>query len=168
MKLYCLLFLLGVGSVMHAGCQGNGTAKEQVADSSMAAHADTVIRGISHPMSGIVLDSNEITSFLGRFPEFREFAGDFRMFYRSRAFNYAWYDQAGLIEPADVLLAHLQETKDRYISYQIPYVDTLRKLFQHEQEGANRTSPDPLSELMLTGQYFHYAKKRWAQRLEGR
>jgi murein L,D-transpeptidase YcbB/YkuD len=170
MKIYNLLLLLFTGSVMHAGCQGGGTPKDSIADSSLAVYADTVIRGISHPMSGIMLDSNEIESFLKAFPEFREFTGDFRLFYRNRSYNYAWYDESGLIEPADVLLAHLQETKDRYISYNIPYVDTLRRLFQHDNDNevANRVSADPLTELMLTGQYFHYAKKRWGQRLEGK
>lgn len=139
-------------------------------DTTVLAEADTVIRGISHPLSGIVLDSLMIEGFLKTFPQFKEFANDFRLFYRNRSFNYAWFDQGGLIEPAQVLMSHMQETKDRYISYNIPYQDTLRKMFGHDDntEDINRLKPDPTSELMLTGQYFHYAKKRWGQRLEGK
>jgi murein L,D-transpeptidase YcbB/YkuD len=125
--------------------------------------------GISSPLSGITLDSNEIARFLKNFPEFKAFAGDFRLFYQNRSYNYSWFDQDGLIEPASVLLAHLEETKERYISYSIPYPDTLRKMFSDDVtgEGLRGRKPDPTSELMLTGQYFNYARKRWGQRLEG-
>jgi murein L,D-transpeptidase YcbB/YkuD len=168
--LWSLLMLSGL-SIYAAGC-GNGEGSKTssaIQDSVQANIEDTVIRGISHPLSGIVLDSMEIVRFLKAFPEFKEFSKDFSLFYRNRSYNYAWYDQGGLIEPADVLMSHMQETKDRFISYKIPYQDTLRKLVNHDdnQRTSGSAKPDPTIELMLTGQYFHYAKKRWGQRLEG-
>jgi murein L,D-transpeptidase YcbB/YkuD len=171
-KSQVLTILLPFVAVLFMECQGNGgnqTVTNGTDSGKVTATADTVIMGISNPLSGIVLDSNEITVFLNKFPEFKEFAGDFRLFYRNRSYNYSWFDQQGLIEPAEVLLSHLEETRERYISYKIPYQDTLRKLFRDDEsrEGLAPRKPDATTELMLTGQYFHYAKKRWGQRLEG-
>jgi murein L,D-transpeptidase YcbB/YkuD len=170
-KFFLPVMLLTGLSFYAAGCrngEGRQTASSSL-DSVQAVVEDTVIRGISHPLSGIVLDSMEIVSFLKSFPEFKEFSKDFSLFYGNRSYNYAWYDQGGLIEPADVLMSHMQDTRNRYISYSIPYQDSLRKMVSHDdnQRATSTTTPDPTVELMLTGQYFHYAKKRWGQRLEG-
>jgi murein L,D-transpeptidase YcbB/YkuD len=147
------------------GNKGNG----HVTVSKKNTDQDTVLQGISHPLSGIVFDSNEVKAFLIKFPEFREFSGEFRNFYESRAYNYAWYDSHGLIEPAEVLLAHLQEPDSIGLPMKVPYRDTLQKLFHYNDhtEDLNHLKPDITSELLLTGQYFHYAKVKYGQRLSG-
>ena len=166
---FAVLFTLVIG-LAYCGCQGSGkTDPKALPVAQPASLADTVIQGISNPLSGIAFDSTELASFFKKFPAFAEFKSAYLAFYRSRDYNYAWYDQKGIIEQASVLLAHLQETSNRYISYEIPYKDTLHKLFLYEdsKETKAQGKPDITSELLLTGEYFHYAKKRWGQRLDG-
>ena len=169
------IFPLGLLTLILAlfwACQSNGKTDSRLSLRDTlppGAVADTILPGISNPLSGIPFDSLEISGFMKKFPAFKEFESAFRSFYRSRSYNYAWYDQGGLIEQASVLLAHLQETNNRYISYEIPYKDTLHKLFLYEdhKEERMKNGVDITSELLLTGEYFHYAKKRWGQRLDG-
>jgi murein L,D-transpeptidase YcbB/YkuD len=158
--------------VFGSACGGSDAGKlvSNSRDTIPMVDSSAVMRSIAHPLSGLSLDSGEIDRFLKKFPDFKEFSEDFRLFYRNRSFNYAWFDQGGLIEQAGVLLAHLEETKDRYISYNVPYQDTMRSIFLLEDGPDDRSGikPDPTAELMMTGQYFHYARKRWGQRLDGK
>ncbi|HLO82567.1 MAG TPA: L,D-transpeptidase family protein [Chitinophagaceae bacterium] len=151
-------------------CHGNtdtNNGDDQFKTDLLRTNTDTSLQGISHPLSGIEFDSNQVERFLVKFPEFRDYSREFRNFYRSRSYNYAWYDDQGLIEPAHVLLAHLQTSDSIGLPMKIPYRDTLQKLFHYDDhaEDLNHLKPDITSELLLTGQYFHYAKVKYGQRL---
>jgi murein L,D-transpeptidase YcbB/YkuD len=159
-------------SIFLIQCTGNPVNSGSLDSAGTKAkqiETESVLAGFSNSLSGIVLDSAAFPLFFSQFPAFKEFADDFDIYYRNRSFNYTWYDQSGLIEQASVLLTHLQGTDTSFISYEIPYRDTLNKLFHLDdlQESRVDVKPDPTSELMLTAQYFHYAKKRWGQRLDG-
>lgn len=172
MKIFQFLVITLIVGVTHAGCREN--AARNASDSALQSvnarpGRDTVIQGIAQTMSDISLDSTQIPRFLAKYPEFRPFAADFALFYQNRGYHYAWFDSKGMVEQASVLLAHIEHTDTSYIPYRIPYKDTLRHMFQYDEEanGMKRFDADPDHELMLTGQYFNYAKKRWGQRLEG-
>lgn len=167
-----LLLIVLVFSFLMIRCHGNtdkNNVNKTVITNFVSTNNDTVLQGISHPLSGITFDSTQVELFLVKFPEFREFSKEFKHFYTSRAYNYAWYDNEGLIEPAHVLLAHLQVTDSVGLPVKLPYRDTLHKLFHYDDhaEGPDHLKPDLTSELLLTGQYFHYAKVKYAQRLSG-
>jgi L,D-transpeptidase YcbB len=166
-RLSLLAFLFSFLLIRCHGNTDNEMEKEQVKVNLVNVSKDTIIQGISHPLSGIAFDSIQIETFLVKFPEFKEFSNDFKLFYRNRSFNYAWYDKQGLIEPAQVLLAHLQENDSLSLPMKIPYHDTLQKLFHYDDhvEDLNDNRPDLTSELMLSGQYFHYARVKWGNRL---
>jgi murein L,D-transpeptidase YcbB/YkuD len=172
LKIFQFLVITMFVGVVYAGCKENPAGKANDSaelPGNTQPQRDTVIQGIALSVSDISFDSALIPRFLSRFPEFRPFASDYALFYRNRGYNYAWYDGQGIIEQAWVLLSHLQETDTSYISYRIPYRDTLHKMFRYDDDASARDAlkADPTYELMLTGQYFNYAKKRWGQRLEG-
>jgi L,D-transpeptidase YcbB len=168
------LLLIGlVFSFFMIRCHGNtdnDKKNDHIKTSLARALNDTVLQGISHPLSGIAFDSGQVENFLAKFPEFREFSKEFKQFYTGRAYNYVWYDNEGLIEPAHVLLAHLQVTDSIGLPVKLPYRDTLQKLFHYDDhtEDLNHLKPDITSELLLTGQYFHYVKVKYGQRLSGK
>ncbi|HEX5669086.1 MAG TPA: L,D-transpeptidase family protein [Chitinophagaceae bacterium] len=164
------LMIVILFSLLMIRCQGNtdkNKASETVRTNFVSPNNDTALQGISHPLSGIAFDSAQVELFLVKFPEFREFSKEFKQFYTSRTYNYAWYDDEGLIEPAHVLLAHLQVPDSVGLPIKVPYRDTLHKLFHYDDhpEDLNHLKPDITAELLLTGQYFHYVKVKYAQRL---
>jgi murein L,D-transpeptidase YcbB/YkuD len=157
-------------SLFLLSCQGDPVRKVADLQTNLTtANGDTTLLHVSHSLSGILFDSTEIDQFLSKFPDFREYANDYKIFYRNRLYNYAWYQQEGLVEPAYSLLAHLQETDSIGLPMKIPQRDTLHKLFQYNDHEATieHLQPDITSELMLTGQFFHYVKVKYGQRLEG-
>jgi murein L,D-transpeptidase YcbB/YkuD len=157
-------------SLVLASCQVDPDKKVTDLQTDLAMDdGDSTLLHASHALSGVVFDSSEIDRFVSEFPDFREYSSDYKLFYRNRSFNYAWFQQEGLIETAHVLLAHLQETDSLGLPMKIPQRDTLHKLFHYDdREGAiSQLKPDITSELMLTGQFFHYVKVKYGQRLSG-
>lgn len=134
-----------------------------VAKDSVAV-ADTVIKGNFAVASGIRFDSSLIKKFIAAHPAFREFSNDFDNFYRNNKYNYAWYHSAGLIEFAHVLGTSLQQQQLEGLKDTIPYRDEYLRLMHHNDtaSGSENTGPDINTELMLTAQYFNYAKKAFA------
>lgn len=122
--------------------------------------SDTSIQDITHPMSGIVFDSADIPPFLARYTDFKEFSKDITIFYKNRAYNYAWFDKDGLGEPAHVLMNKLKQETIDGIAVNAPYKEILLEMFNTNMQ--NNVKPDPGMELMLTCQYLHLAKKIWA------
>ncbi|SFP83975.1 L,D-transpeptidase family protein [Parafilimonas terrae] len=114
--------------------------------------------------SGIKFDSNHIREFLDSMPLFKQFSKEFDTFYRANNYNYAWYDKNGLIETASALTSSLNEVKQEGVTADIPYKDTLEELLHT----TDLRAPDITTELMLTGEYFYYAKKIYAGTLNGK
>ncbi|MFT4152726.1 L,D-transpeptidase family protein [Parafilimonas sp.] len=113
--------------------------------------------------SGIKFDSSHIQEFLDSMPLFKQFSKEFDTFYRANNYNYAWYDKTGLIETASALTSSLDEVAQEGVTAHIPYKDTLEELLRT----TNLLKPDINTELMLTGEYFYYAKKIYAGMLDG-
>lgn len=138
------------------GC--NGQAKRQVTVKTLA---DTTIKGNFVEASGLLFDSTEINSFLKRRPAFNEFVGDFQKFYSLRHFNYVWYDQKGVTEQTSNLFNHLLAQENDGILKSFPYKDDFLKMVNRLQNGEGQ-KPSLETELMLTGEYFNYAKNTWS------
>jgi murein L,D-transpeptidase YcbB/YkuD len=157
-------------SFIVVSCQGDPDKKaSELKVNLVKEQGDTTLLHVSQGLSGIVFDSSELDHFFSIFPEFREYSPDYRTFYRNRSYNYAWYHQDGLIETAHSLLAHLQETDSLGLPMKIPQQDTLHKLLHYDdhERDMDHLKPDITTELLLTGQYFHYVKVKYGQRLQG-
>jgi len=136
--------------------------EEPLVAMEVSERGESVIKSIFHPLSGIQLDSTKIEGFLIDHPDFKKYEQDFYEFYGHRHYNYAWFDQQGMIEQTMVLYHHLQSEDDDGIAVEIPYEEKLKALLESVSEGDN-DQPDENTldtELMLTGQYFVYANRK--------
>ncbi len=141
------------------GCDNSGNT---IGTTSKSIAKDTVLKGTFNPSSGIVFDSTAVDRFLKSKPAFKEFEKDFRKFYQLRKYNFVWYDKKGLIESANNLFAQLEYQQNEGILKHIPYKAQYDSLISKYTNSTSHPSPDINLELMLTGQYFNYAKNVWA------
>jgi len=160
------LLLLSVIVLLFAACNGGGQPDKKGVDTTVKnVHTgDTLIAGSFNGKSGIAFDSTAIDSFIKNKPLFKDFAADFALFYRNNKFNYVWYDNKGLIEPVSVLAGRLMHMKDDGLTDSIPYEAEFLKLTSYNDSTGKVASdkPDLNTELMLTGEYFNFARKVWA------
>lgn len=156
-RITCLLFV--VIPVLYISCDSFKN-KNQDADSISTVADVPAASGSFHPNSGIKIDSASISKFLSENTLFEAFKNDFDTFYHANNYNYAWYDKNGLIETSSALIAALQNIEQQGVKADIPYKDSLEQLL-HTANDAQNTAPDITTELMLTGEYFFYAKKIW-------
>ncbi len=116
------------------------------------------IPGSFSAQTKIKFDSAIIKSFLDSFPKFKAFQKDIVGFYKGRNYAYAWYDDKGMIEPANNLYNRILNISDEGIPDSVPYKTAFSALMETE-EGSDKIAPTV--ELMLTSQYLAYAKNVW-------
>ena len=158
---YKQILLLIAFVILLAACQGNPETnrpeQEQKKDTlPPKKYPDHSVEGSFSTQTLLHFDSNAINPFIRKYPLFNPFLKDIRRFYRSRHFDYAWYDQKGLIEQADNLYNHLLNVHQEGAVPPISYPDSLANVLEN-----NPGVPDPESELLLTAHYFSYAKTVW-------
>lgn len=147
--LFLRYLITGIMLLFSVACMSENNKKVEIVK-ALPSQIDTSL---------LVLDSTDIESFLLDKTLFSEFKEDFTSFYSSRNSRYAWFDHKGLIEASQHLLGHLQsEENDGVFKKQVYSVELLALI--------NRQKEKPLQpllelELMLTAQYFSYAKSRW-------
>jgi murein L,D-transpeptidase YcbB/YkuD len=136
-------------------------AKESVSKPqppTVNSQPDSSIRGNFSDQHTLHFDSARLNAFFREFPRMKDFEPDIRKFYTYRNFRFAWYDQKGLIEQADHLVNQLTHIQREGIQTEIPYKDSLDKLFN---EPLPEKAPDANIEILLTAGYFFYAEKVW-------
>ncbi len=151
-----ILLVAGGGITVSTGCTGQSIklpAVKPLADT-------TAIKGNFIAASGLVFDSTAIDSFLKRRPSFNQFAEDFKKLYNLRHFNFVWYDKKGATEETTNLINHLQVQENDGILKSFPYKDDFGKMADQFRSGELQ-KPLLEFELMLTGQYFNYARASW-------
>ncbi|WP_199121478.1 murein L,D-transpeptidase [Pedobacter sp. ASV28] len=134
------------------GCNGRPTDR--------VGTRDNVVKKVSIDVRTLRVDTLAIHSFLSRRSAFTEFAEDFKAFYSSQGYHYVWFDQNGLIEAAQHLLGRINAEDNDGILKKLPYKEELSSLMDQQKE-KNFMPPSLELELMLTAQYFSYAKNRW-------
>ncbi len=144
-------------------CNNNGSRKQAEAD-SLAQLAreiiDISIPGGFSSQEKLRFDSVTLEQFLQRHPGFSLFDEDMHQFYNKREYAFAWYDDKGLIEQAGNLFNRLMNIRDEGLPDKIPYRDSFAIVMDSLLSLENK-KPDTETELMLTAQYFAYAKIAW-------
>ncbi|MFT3912317.1 MAG: L,D-transpeptidase family protein [Ferruginibacter sp.] len=120
---------------------------------------DISIAGSFSPQTSLVFDSSYINIFIDSFPVFKSLKTQIDTFYKKRNFSFAWYDNNGMIEPADNLYNHILNISEEGLKDSFAYKTQLSNLM--DMEGNNK-KPSPMLDLMLTAQYLDYAKKVWS------
>lgn len=126
-----------------------------------AVERDTTITAAT-AFNELFIDSVYLNSFLLSPHHYKEFTKQYRAFYSSRNYEFAWFDSTGLAEQAhnfyNLQNNHIATTGDSAL-----YNDALHRLY--DSVSAYQIIPDSEKqrvlqlEMMLTGQFFRYAAK---------
>lgn len=166
MRIYPILCLILVW--LFPACQ-DAQKKPYVrtAKDTLPAHSniDPSIPGNFSTQQSLHFDSAQINQFLKEYPLFKDYDKEIRQFYSNRHFAYAWFDSLGIIEQAGNLLNRVSNISDEGLSQKVHYMGAFDTLVSDEQFKTNdRNTPpnvDANTELMLTAQYFYYARHVW-------
>jgi murein L,D-transpeptidase YcbB/YkuD len=169
MKMHKVHLLYIVLSVFFFLSCNSFKGKSQDSDTTIHKTAEeTMTPGNFNDNSGIKFDTAAIQKFLSEKPLFKEFSNEFDTFYRASNFNYVWYDKNGLIETSGTLISAIENIEEEGVTANVPYKDSLDQLLNNIKNVTGNNQPDINAELMLTGEYFFYAKKIWAGSLSSK
>ena len=143
-------------------CGNDSTSNKAVTpvvkDTILPSNNDQSIPGSFSTQTQLHFDSGQLRIFLNNYSQFKPFEKDINSFYRSRKFAYAWFDENGLIEPANNLYNRINNISEEGLPDKIPYKENFTNLM--DAAGIENKPSDSL-ELMLTCQYLSYAKYVW-------
>ncbi len=122
-----------------------------------AAAANSVAGNFSNQQK-IKFDSVKLTDFLVKYPQLISFKKELDSFYFNRQYAYAWFDDKGLIEQAAHLYNHTQNMTSEGLTNKLLYQTEFALMMGTDYAD----SIDVNTEIMLTAQYFFYAKNVWA------
>ncbi|MEO5909905.1 MAG: L,D-transpeptidase family protein [Pelobium sp.] len=122
---------------------------------------DASISGSFVAQNELTFDSLVLKSFFKSHPQLKQVEDDVVLFYRSRNFAYAWFDDGKLIEQAGNLYNRVINLQNEGVSKKIPYQASLDSLFNLFEVEEHQKKPNILLELMLTADYFVFSKLSW-------
>lgn len=160
----CLLLLTGWGVVFFfTAClsNGNGKNKPLAVDTIPKPPPDISLPGSFSTQTKLKFDSTEIAIFLKEFPKLSGYEKELRRFYQKRAYAFAWFDQQGILEQAGNLYNKIESIAEEGVSVQLLYEPELHRMMDDDSAIGFREKANPKLELMLTAQYFFYAKHIW-------
>lgn len=149
------------------GCinQGNRTKPLHPIDSlqnKALEEWNKTIPGNFSEQTDLDFDSTVLAVFFHNYPAFKNYEENVRTFYLNRAYSYAWFDNNGLIEQAGNLVDRMLNLQNEGINQKLPYdqaLDSLISKYNHQPQEQQKELLD--LELMLTAQYFAFAKLAW-------
>jgi murein L,D-transpeptidase YcbB/YkuD len=157
-----LVIILLIGGFYLSGCQQ--PAKKPKAKATVSKkNWDKSIPGNFSTQVKLKLDSVQIDSFFKQYPDVAAYANQVKGFYSNRQLAYAWYDQGQLIEQAGNLANRVMNLQNDGIGKPTPYQKVLDSLIHGAgiPSKTKQIKPDPTLEIMLTAQYFAFAKVAW-------
>lgn len=149
----------------HASCSNGDSADKPKQDTLSPATKEIIDASIPGNFSNpgtLRFDSTMLGSFLKKYPELTSFREDLTKFYSARNWSYAWYDDQGIIESSQDLYNRVSNMTDEGIPFKVPYYDNYKNMVDGTDSTGAGTSPDPEKELMLSAQYFNFARKVWS------
>ena len=140
-------------------CNNNGQSNYSLKDSTAAATPKiNSIAGNFSNQQTIKFDSVKITVFFTKFPQLTSIKKELDSFYHNRQYAFAWFVDKGLIEQAGNLYNHIQNISIEGVKDKLPYQAEFASMMSDD----NSDSLNVDTEIMLTAQYFVYAKNVWA------
>jgi murein L,D-transpeptidase YcbB/YkuD len=115
---------------------------------------------VTNSFNTLFLDSVQLSIFLKEHNFLKKFSNQFFDFYKSRNYQYAWFDSSGYTQQASNFMNLLQTTVEALQDSSL-YINEFNKIQQKfQQEKPSFTKEEILhTELNLTGQFFLYAIK---------
>ncbi|RYD84705.1 MAG: hypothetical protein EOP84_04765, partial [Verrucomicrobiaceae bacterium] len=157
----CLLFVLGIVIFFCSCRESEKKNKEKISKDSLKKQAirewNKTIPGSFNATKELFFDSLQIVEFISSYPDLKPYTNSIQKFYNDRNLAFAWYNKSGLIEQAGNLADRVKNLKDEGVNQDIPY----RIAFDSLLYAKSTKKPDINLELMLTAQYFVFAKLAW-------
>jgi murein L,D-transpeptidase YcbB/YkuD len=141
-------------------CQNNSNGREQKPFSDTLPSPDLSIPGSFSDQRSLSFDSSFINEFIVHYPKWQPYEKEIHSFYQKRNYAYAWYDQQGMIEQAWNLYNKIENIAEEGVSIPLLYEPELHRMMD-DTAGIDHHRPDVLLDVMLTAQYFFYAKHIW-------
>lgn len=141
-------------------CSNSSGEKKEITSLSREINDITIPGGFS-AQTQLYFDSAALQRFLEQYPVFKAFQSDLEKFYSQRNYAYAWYDEKGMIEQAGNLYNRIINISEEGLPGKLPYLNTFRQMMDSLQGMDESSKPDTQKELMLTAQYFVYARVAW-------
>src|SRR5206468_9612152 len=116
---------------------------------------------IATSFNNFFLDSAQLKNFLSAHAEFKNYKRQFIDFYKERNYEYAWFDSSGLGEQAGNFINMLNNTISNFEDSSL-YNKKLYDVYNSFTNGSGvKHNHDEVfnTELLLTGQFFHYADR---------
>ena len=157
----CLLIVLIVTGF--TSCKSsNGKDKAISSDTIPKPQPDITLPGNFSTQTKLKFDSSDIPAFFKKYPKLKQYEKELLEFYTHRRFAYAWFDSKGMIEQAGNLFNKIENISDEGVPVQILYEEEFHKLMDNDSTVSFTEKANSTAELMLTAQYFFYAKQVWS------
>jgi len=148
--LVILLIFISCNSNKNNESQKDSTASDRISTNRIA--------GSFSNQQTIKFDTANVSSFFTKYPELKTIKKELDSFYISRQYAYAWFDENSMIEQASNLFNHIKNIETEGVESKLPYQNEFTEMMSDE----NMDSLNVNTEIMLTAQYFIYAKNVWA------
>ncbi len=159
-KILGVIFLHAFFLIIFASCNSNASNINAQDTIPPASPKDITIQGSFNSKLDVFFDSSKLSGFLQTYPALMPLKKDLDSFYFKRKFALAWYDKSGLIEPAVNLFNRIQNISEEGVQDSFPYKTDFVSLMKNNGLDSNNR-PSTYTDLMLTAQYFMYAKNVW-------
>ncbi|GAA4322192.1 L,D-transpeptidase family protein [Mucilaginibacter gynuensis] len=153
------LLIIAVSIISLNSCNRSAKKVKKKRDTVHKAWNKTIPGSFSE-QTILVFDSGKVATFLTQYPELDAYKSDIRNFYTKRKYAYAWFEKNALIEQAGNLANRVMNIQQEGIYKAPPYQKKLDSLL-YTVNSAKKQKPNPELELMLTAQYFVFAKMAW-------
>jgi murein L,D-transpeptidase YcbB/YkuD len=151
--------LFSIAFVLFSGCSSG--LKESTNGS--AAADSTLIEPVT--VNNLFLDSMAVAGFLQTHPEYKEQEEQVWKFYSMRNYQYAWFNNDGMVEQASHMMNTLTHLREEGITDTVTVDTRLQQLYDTLSGGSyHLTGVDAINseaELLLTATFFKYAEKIW-------
>jgi len=167
MKFTTTIFILIFIMPGIVGCWNTCSLESSIKNPDTLPNVENLIRdpsiaGNFSNQTTLQFDSSEIDLFLEKFPKFADHRSELTKFYTKRKYAYAWFDRNGLIEPSMDLYNRILNISDEGLEIDIPYLTEYRRMMEEDSSVKRSNKGDIRLELMITAQYFHYAREAWS------
>jgi len=156
-----LINLLLIFNIVLSGCHANSNGKEVKLIGDTIPKQDITLPGSFVEETKLKFDSTVISSFFKTYPKLQLFQKDLIRFYSHRKFSYAWFDKDGIIEQAGNLFNKLENIQEEGLPEKIYYKEDLHRMMDMDTVILSNDKANTTLELMLTSQYFYYARYVW-------
>jgi len=157
----CISIAFFTGIFICFSCSGRENKKNIDIIAAKQPVKDISLPGGFSTQTSIRFDSTAIPAFIKKYPAFTPFAAQIIQFYSGRNYTYAWFDSDGLIEQAGNLYNKINNIAEEGLPEKLLYADVLHQLMEPDATGTGLMKANTTVELMLTAQYFFYAKNVW-------